>query len=224
MHAHKTFILLNKMLATLSLIGLVWGAAICLTSLQPWTYHAYLPDLTSFDPYHLGEDKILKNYQAMVTYGLSPRYAGELEFQGLPMSAQGRQHFAEVRSVFQQILKITLICLPVCLISMGYLRRQKIIGPLLWGPVLALLCPAAIGLVMLLDFDQAFTLFHQLVFQNDYWIFDPTQDPIIEYLPQAFFQSMAFIILLVLLALCLVSLGLYFRYKHGEAKAPDHQE
>lgn len=224
METSKTLLLLSKILATLSLIGLLWGAAICLTILEPWTYQTYLPELSASDPCKLGEDRILQNYQAMVTYGLKPGFEWELEFQGLPMSAQGRQHFAEVRAVFQLILKTTLVCLPVCLLTLGYLRRQKIQSPLLWGPMVALLFPALIGLVMLADFSRAFTLFHQLVFRNDYWIFDPAKDPIIEYLPQEFFESMAFVILLVLLALCLVCLGLYFSYKRRKAQVPDHQK
>lgn len=207
--------MLYKIVAILSLIGLLWGCAILVTTLQPWTYQAYLPSLSAYDPHHLGEKTIRENYQAMVNYGLNPWSGQTLEFQGLEMSTQGRQHFREVRAVFQIILKATLICLFLFLATLSALRRQNgLASPLLWGPIGALVFPGLVGLMMLVDFNRAFTLFHQVIFRNSYWIFDPAQDPIIEYLPQAFFQSMAFIILLMLLALCLLSFTLYAKAKH----------
>ncbi|MDO5033513.1 MAG: TIGR01906 family membrane protein [Eubacteriales bacterium] len=209
MFSRKALTSLSKILASLSLMVLLWGTAISLTSLQTWTYQAYLPALAAQDPQDLGEDRILENYCRMINYGLNPGQVGQLEFQSLPMSPQGRQHFAEVRAVFQAILKLTLASLPLCLLTLTYLHQMKIHSPLLWGPLGALLIPALLALLMLVDFSRAFTLFHQLVFRNDYWIFDPTQDPIINYLPQEFFQTMAFLILLVLLLLCLLSIALY---------------
>ncbi|MDD7401554.1 MAG: TIGR01906 family membrane protein [Eubacteriales bacterium] len=207
--------MLYKIVASLSLIGLLWGCAILVTTLQPWTYQAYLPSLSAYDPSQLGEKAIWENYQAMVDYGLYPGSEPTLEFQGIGMSSQGRQHFKEVRAVFQIILKATLICLFLFLATLRALRRQNgLASPLLWGPIGALVFPGLVGLMMLVDFNRAFTLFHQVIFRNSYWIFDPAQDPIIEYLPQAFFQSMAFIILLVLLTLCLLSLALYAKAKH----------
>lgn len=207
--------MLYKIVASLSLIGLLWGCAILVTTLQPWTYQAYLPSLSAYDPNQLGEKTIRENYQAMVDYGLNPWSEQPLEFQGLEMSTQGRQHFIEVRAVFQIILKATLICLFLFLATLSALRRRNdLASPLFWGPIGALVFPGLLGLMMLVDFNRAFTLFHQVIFRNSYWIFDPAQDPIIEYLPQAFFQSMAFIILLVLLALCLLSFTLYAKAKH----------
>ncbi len=42
-------------------------------------------------------------------------------------------------------------------------------------------------LVVMLDFNDVFIIFHELLFQNRDWIFDPRQDPVINVLPDQYF-------------------------------------
>lgn len=46
-----------------------------------------------------------------------------------------------------------------------------------------------------IDFDNAFTLFHQIMFTNDLWLMDPNVSLLINMLPIEFFMDMAFRIL-----------------------------
>lgn len=53
-----------------------------------------------------------------------------------------------------------------------------------------------------LDFDHWFVLFHQAFFNNNYWIFNPVTDPIINVLTDNFF-TICFVFLFGLLELYL---------------------
>ena len=42
-------------------------------------------------------------------------------------------------------------------------------------------------LPIVVNFEGSFVLFHKTMFNNDYWIFDPNLDPVINILPEEFF-------------------------------------
>lgn len=44
------------------------------------------------------------------------------------------------------------------------------------------------------NWDYVFVTFHQLVFNNDYWLFDSSTDPIIDILPDGYFMHCAIMI------------------------------
>lgn len=46
------------------------------------------------------------------------------------------------------------------------------------------------GLLFMSDFSKYFTLFHELFFNNDLWLLDPTTDLMIRMLPEGFFLDM----------------------------------
>ena len=53
----------------------------------------------------------------------------------------------------------------------------------------------AVGVVfaagaLIMDFNAAFTVFHEVFFTNDLWIFDPAEDYMIRMLPEGFFYDM----------------------------------
>lgn len=58
---------------------------------------------------------------------------------------------------------------------------------LLTGGVIAIALPAGLGGLCALAWDRVFVTFHQLFFDNDYWIFDEHTDPVIRALPDQFF-------------------------------------
>ena len=41
--------------------------------------------------------------------------------------------------------------------------------------------------LMLVNFEQVFIAFHEVLFRNQDWIFDPNTDPVINMLPDTFF-------------------------------------
>ena len=60
-----------------------------------------------------------------------------------------------------------------------------------------------------IDFSKAFTVFHKIFFNNDYWIFDERTDPIIKVLPEEVFKLYALIILLFIF-IAVVSYKVYY--------------
>ena len=67
----------------------------------------------------------------------------------------------------------------------------------LWLRIAGILCialPAFLGLMVAVNWDYVFVTFHQLVFNNDYWLFDPSTDPIIDILPDGYFMHCAIMI------------------------------
>ena len=137
----------------------------------------------------LSEAEILANYNALIDYN-SIFFAGPLEFPTLPMSDAGRIHFEEVKAIFSafQIALIVSAALaaPLC-ISLARKRRFRFLAP---GGLFALLIPAfVVCLMTIVGWDNFFVLFHQVFFNNDFWVFDYRVDPIILLLPDDWFLN-----------------------------------
>ena len=62
-----------------------------------------------------------------------------------------------------------------------------------------------------MNFDSAFTLMHQLIFRNNYWLIDPSVDPIINIFPETFFLELG-VILLAIIALMIVLMIIIDKY------------
>lgn len=50
--------------------------------------------------------------------------------------------------------------------------------------------PVLLAIPFAINFDATFTTFHKIFFNNDYWLFDPELDPVINILPQEFFMHL----------------------------------
>ena len=90
-------------------------------------------------------------------------------------------------------------------------RRKQSYGYLKLTAILTVSLPAVIGATVALNWDWAFVTFHELAFNNDYWLFDPATDPVINILPDAYFLHCAFMIL-VLVILGSIICGLTYRW------------
>ena len=79
-----------------------------------------------------------------------------------------------------------------------------------WEESLILL-PMILMLPIVLNFSGSFVLFHKIMFDNDYWIFDPSLDPVINILPEEFFFHVGVMILILII---IASLTDYLIYKY----------
>ena len=155
------------------------------------------------------EEMIRENYDTLIDYN-SFFYKGELEFPSLPMSEQGRIHFVEVKNIF---VFIQIVLFPLSLIGSIFgiwsLKKQKP-AYLLLTSVLSIALPVSLGLLIAMNWDRFFVVFHEIFFNNDYWIFDYDTDPVIRILPDGFFMHSALMILLLIFA---GSIGAFILYK-----------
>ncbi len=167
----------------------------------------------------LPKEEILQNYDALIDYN-SLFGPSSLEFPTLAMSETGRIHFEEVKRVFL-FFEIACIVSGALLVLGLVLRRPRRAGSwLLLAGILTLGIPAALGILIALNWERVFVLFHRIVFRNDYWIFDAATDPVITILPDTFFLHCALGILLLVVLGSAVCFAAYFlsRRKNGKEK------
>lgn len=158
-----------------------------------------------------GYDKseILNNYNALIDYS-SPFFRGDLHFPTLGASQAGLQHFTEVKNIFTSFYILAAVTLIAAVIIIFYKAKRKDYSYMPVTSLTAVLLPSILGLLMTVNFDQAFIIFHKLFFRNNLWIFDPATDPVITILPDTFFLHSA---LLIIIFVILCSLGLYLIYR-----------
>lgn len=163
------------------------------------------------------EEEILEEYDALIRYN-SLFYRGELTFPSLPMSEKGRLHFEEVKRIFDGI-QILLILSALTFLPLAVFRIwKKQFGFLRVIPGISAIVALLAFLVTFLDWDALFTAFHQLIFRNNYWLFDPATDPVIDLLPDSYFLHclIGIVGLLVFFSL-LFGLAYHFLKKKAQA-------
>lgn len=183
--------------------------------------------LYQFDVNTLQLDKRLQmsSGQLMTSYKRITRYLEnesirELTIPGFKMSEQGRVHFKDVKMVFLILDRVLFIS--VCLLAMGLLlllqRRCRFIF-LKWAANGLLIVPVLLAVPCLFSFESVFIQFHRLLFRNQYWMFDPITDPVINALPQEFFFHCGLVFLLLILCMGGFYHAIYYmirkRYKGG---------
>lgn len=147
-----------------------------------------IPGMSGFD-----EATIRDNYDALIAYnGLFHR--GPLELPSLAMSESGRIHFEEVKVVFDLFGWMAIVTFVLSVAGILWSRSQKRYSYLKTAALLCVILPAALGIFVAINWDFAFTLFHRVVFRNDYWIFNAVTDPVILMLPDTFFLHCALLI------------------------------
>ncbi len=156
----------------------------------------------------VSEETILENYDTLIEYN-SVFYKGELQFPTLPMSESGRIHFEEVKNIFV-FFQAGLFPVTLTLVVLGaWLLRKEKPKYLKWAAYLMIGIPAVLGILIGLYWDKVFVLFHKLMFNNDYWIFDYRTDPIILFLPDSYFMHCAIMILALVVFSSLACLLIY---------------
>lgn len=158
---------------------------------------------------NLSKEEIKLNYDYLIEYNLS-KNVDEFEMPTIKSSNQGKIHFEEVRYIFQNVNKISRICLIISLIGIIIGIKNKDIQILNYTSKALIIIPLVLAIPMIINFEDTFVIFHKLMFSNDYWIFDPRLDPVINILPEEFFFHAGIMILGIVLA---VSIILYTIYK-----------
>lgn len=110
-------------------------------------------------------------------------------------NGQDRFHMSEVRDLFLGGLKLRNGFLAVSAVLILLLFRRKAdLGYLLPRAYFAVLGIAGaltviLGALFASDFNRYFTIFHEIFFDNDQWLFDPATDYMIRMLPEGFFYD-----------------------------------
>ncbi|MCA2388948.1 TIGR01906 family membrane protein [Lactococcus sp. NH2-7C] len=137
--------------------------------------------------------KIWQNFLILMNYLINPLET-KLSMPDFPSSASGLHHFAEVKNLFMYVFFLTVILIPFIIrfmkenLSLVFHNALRVV----------MLFPLAIGIIAwLIGFDQFFVAFHEVLFRDNSWLFDPATDPIISVLPEQFFMHSFLIFLLI---------------------------
>lgn len=167
------------------------------------------------------EEIILENYQTLISYNeLTSK--DPLVFPDFPMSVTGEIHFEEVKVIFNRFEQTMIITGVIFLVGIIWMIQKRLYDWLLYTGVLSIGIPIFLGVFVLLDWNRAFVLFHEIAFNNSYWLFDPKTDPIITILPDTFFLQCALFILIFVLGAGSLCFYLYKRMKQKYARSYYH--
>lgn len=172
------------------------------------------------------KDEIRENYDALIHYN-SMFTDEELEFPTLAMSETGKIHFEEVKVIFVLFQRMALVTAILGLALIFVQKKRKDWRYLKFAGVLTILIPAVLGTAVAVNWDKAFVTFHKIAFNNDYWIFDATTDPVIMILPDTFFLHCAAMILGMVVigsVLCLAGYARFVRKARTNKNAMEKNE
>lgn len=109
---------------------------------------------------------------------------------------QDRLHMADVRNLFLGGLKLRNICIVAAVAGLVLLILSKdawqrlIRRAYLWVLAVSAVLAVLLLIAFAVDFTASFTVFHEIFFTNDLWLFDPATDYMIRMLPEGFFYDM----------------------------------
>ncbi|SCI02487.1 Predicted membrane protein [uncultured Clostridium sp.] len=158
---------------------------------------------------NLTKEEIKLNYDYMIDYNLN-KISGDFELPTIKSSREGKIHFEEVKEIFLNVNKLLILSFIITLIGIVYNLKNKKIDFLNITSKLVIILPILVSIPMLINFDKTFVIFHEIMFDNDYWIFDPLKDPVINILPQEFFYHAG---LMIVVFVILSSIVLHLIYK-----------
>ena len=161
-------------------------------------------------PAHSGfsEELIRTNYDILIDYN---NFWGpdKLIFDGLAMSETGRIHFEEVKVIFEGFEYLCIITAIILAVGVFFKLKAKDYFFLKLGGILTIVIPTVIAGLIGLNWEWVFVKFHEIAFNNDYWIFSYETDPVILMLPDEFFMHCALMIVAVTILLSVASIVIY---------------
>ena len=190
---------------------------VCLAvSITVWFRPLYYADIEFLDiPEKSGysEEVCHNNYDVLIDYNVIGG-TSELEFPDMEMSEHGRIHFEEVKRIFI-FMQIEALAGTAVLAAVYFRRKRR--GWMHLTGFVSLAVAAAVLLAVVVDWEWAFETMHGLLFDNDYWLFNPQTDPVIKILPDRFFMHCG-IMIIGLTAVLTAGLEILYRRKKKDGK------
>ncbi len=221
---------LGLALLSLAFVLLLW-VFLLLTALRFWCFHRdYYAQ--SYVKLHTAERMGIKEEELEAATTLLLDYLNDRR-QDLQLDLQRgsrrepffglreQAHMVDVKRLYQQALSwqlgsgLALLPLTAVLFYTRWRRRGRPSRAHSWGLSFALgLLVLGFGAVLvyaLLDFEKFWTSFHELFFDNDLWLLDPSRERLIQMVPEPFFSGLALRIALSFMLSFSLVLGLMSR-------------
>lgn len=129
----------------------------------------------------LNNTQIQENFNYMVKYMMGLTFASDFSLPHLKSSTEGIIHFKDVQRL---IITIQILCLSSFFTFV--ITRYKTVEKVKYFRFSFILISVVTSIFIIwamYDFYHMFETLHKIVFTNDYWIFNPSLDPVIMYLP-----------------------------------------
>ena len=195
------------MAAAPAAVAVIISIAVIVTVLTRPIYYFDIEKLDIPQKSGISAEACRLNYDTLIDYNL-PGGESELVFPTLPMSEEGRIHFAEVKDIFSAMQFIAAA--GIILIALWVWRWRHHTLWIKYTVILTIVAAGVAGLAMTIDWEWAFETMHKIFFDNDYWLFDPHTDPVITILPEEFFMHCG-IFIVVLISIETFGLGIIYR-------------
>ena len=203
---------MKNILTSLCLALFIISASVTITlNFRPLYYHD-ISALKIEETSGFSKKVIKDNYDELIDYNQFFR-SGKLKLT-MPMSREGRIHFAEVKRIF---VSVEILCIVTLILSCFLIRRQmtcRNFNFLKSASITTIVLPSVVGILCAVNWDDAFILFHKIMFRNDYWLFDEVTDPVIMILPDEFFLHCAVMIILLIFIGSLLCMGFRSFFRH----------
>lgn len=141
--------------------------------------------------------QLYANFAQLMAYLHFP-WVTTLHMTNFPVSVTGAIHFRDVKTLFLLDYAILIVTAWPAWAYLRSLHRQHDTWRLYRQSLVALAVPPLLAVLALMGFDQFFVTFHEILFRNSDWIFDPAKDPIITVLPEEFFAHTFFLAFILL--------------------------
>ena len=163
----------------------------------------------------LNNNQIKSTYDYLIDY-TNNKQKGDFKLEYLTYSPHGAEHFKEVRDLFIKMSNIMVISIIAFIIALIInIKKFRSYSFLKYTSISLLVIPFIFMIPVIINFDKLFTFLHKILFNNNYWLFDPNLDPVINILPEEFFMH-CLILILALIGVC--SLICYSLYKIGSKR------
>ena len=174
------------------------SSAILITLLLSWALYPLVSHyLNLASQRELTQPRLMMNFNRLMGYLLVP-WQPRLQLPDFPMSLDGRQHFVEVKRLFGLAVVVWLVTIGPAIQHWRSRRKTNRVWQYVRPMQVALVVPPILGFIASMNFDRFFITFHELLFRNLNWQFDPITDPIILVLPEVYF-GLCFALFFILL-------------------------
>ena len=145
----------------------------------------------------MSREDMLTNYNYLIDYMLKED-GYDFELPTLPSSTEGVIHFQEVKELVVLAKNLSLFFGMLAIILTIIHIRRKQFSFIRLTSLITIVIPIILGIPLIINFDFFFVKMHEIFFNNDYWIFNSSTDPVIKMLPEEFFFiSIAFCLLII---------------------------
>lgn len=193
----------------LSVIISIMAIFICLiTGFEIATYGNYGFYEKEYEKYQVTEALDMEMDDVMIVTKYMMSYLkGKEETLSIESTIEGKQqdffneqdrfHMGEVQNLFLKgilLRRIAMVILVAAFMLLRWQDKEEWKGRLAkvyeWTLGVTVLMFGVLGIAISMNFSRCFTIFHEIFFDNDLWLFDARTDYMIRMLPEGFFFDM----------------------------------